>query len=80
MKTISQREMRNDCGAVLREVEAGESFTVTRRGVPVARLVPLDREPRGYRAPRRPAWFSVDELVDADVSVRVLVDEVREDR
>ena len=40
MKTISQREMRNDSGLVLREVEAGETFTVTRRGAPVAQIVP----------------------------------------
>lgn len=40
MSTISQRELRNDSGEVLRRVEAGESFTVTRRGVPVAVLVP----------------------------------------
>ncbi len=40
MSTISQRELRNDSGEVMRRVEAGESFTVTRRGVPVAMLVP----------------------------------------
>lgn len=38
--TISQRELRNDSGDVLRRVEAGEVVTVTRRGVPVADLVP----------------------------------------
>ncbi|HMR50026.1 MAG TPA: type II toxin-antitoxin system prevent-host-death family antitoxin [Arachnia sp.] len=80
MKTISQREMRNDSGAVLRAVDAGESFTVTRRGAPVARIVPIDQEQRGYRAPRRPAWFSVDELVDAEVSSAVLLDDIRADR
>lgn len=80
MKMISQREMRNDSGAVLREVEAGESFTVTRRGAAVARIVPLDQEQRGYRPPRRPAWFSVEELMDADVSSEELLDELREDR
>ena len=37
---ISQRELRNDSAAVLRRVEAGEAVTVTRRGVPVADLVP----------------------------------------
>ncbi len=40
MPTISQRELRNDSGEVMRRVLAGESFTVTRRGVPVADLVP----------------------------------------
>ncbi|WP_076465510.1 type II toxin-antitoxin system Phd/YefM family antitoxin [Actinomyces mediterranea] len=37
---ISQRELRNDSAAVLRRVEGGEDLTVTRRGVPVARLSP----------------------------------------
>ena len=40
--TISQRELRNDSGAIMRRVELGEAFTVTRNGVPVADLVPHD--------------------------------------
>lgn len=43
MTTISQRELRNDNATIVRRVEAGESFTVTRRGVPVADLVPHGR-------------------------------------
>lgn len=39
-KTISQRELRNDSGEVMRRVAAGESFVVTRRGIPVADLLP----------------------------------------
>jgi len=39
-RTIPQRELRNNIAAVLRAAEAGESFTVTVRGRPVARLVP----------------------------------------
>lgn len=41
VRSISQRELRNDNAAIIRAVESGESFTVTRRGVPVARLTPL---------------------------------------
>ena len=41
MRAISQRELRNDSGAVLREVQAGETVTVTRNGTPVAELRPL---------------------------------------
>jgi len=41
VKTISQRELRNDNAEVIRGVEQGETYTVTRRGVPIARLVPL---------------------------------------
>lgn len=39
-RTIPQRELRNNIGAVLRAAEAGASFTVTVRGRPVARVVP----------------------------------------
>ena len=38
---ISQRELRNDSAAVLREVQAGRRLTVTRNGVPVAELRPV---------------------------------------
>jgi len=40
-KIIPQRELRNNAGGVLRAAEAGETFTVTVRGRPVARLVPF---------------------------------------
>ena len=39
-RTISQRELRNDNAEIMRRVEAGESFTVTRNGKPIADLVP----------------------------------------
>jgi prevent-host-death family protein len=39
-QTIPQRELRNNISAVLRAAEAGETFTVTIRGRPVARVVP----------------------------------------
>ena len=35
---FTQRELRNDSGAILREVQAGEAVIVTRNGVPVAEL------------------------------------------
>ena len=38
---ITQRELRNDSGEIMRRVEAGEAFVVTRNGVPVGELVPL---------------------------------------
>jgi prevent-host-death family protein len=42
-RTISQRELRNDSGEILRAVENGESFIVTRNGVPLAELSPLKK-------------------------------------
>lgn len=44
MRTISQRELRNDNAEIMRAVEQGETFTVTRRGVPVARVTPVPIE------------------------------------
>jgi prevent-host-death family protein len=37
---IPQRELRNNNADILNRVEAGESFVVTRNGVPVADVVP----------------------------------------
>lgn len=44
-RTIPQRELRNNVGAVLREAEAGTTFTVTVRGRPVAQLGPAQAPP-----------------------------------
>ena len=41
MAEIAQRELRNDNAEVIRRVEAGETFIITRNGVPVAELRPL---------------------------------------
>jgi prevent-host-death family protein len=41
-RTIAQRDLRNDVASVLRDAEAGTTFTVTVRGRPVAQLGPLD--------------------------------------
>jgi prevent-host-death family protein len=38
--TIPQKELRNNVGEVLRRAEAGEEFTVTVAGRPVARVGP----------------------------------------
>ncbi|GID29322.1 type II toxin-antitoxin system Phd/YefM family antitoxin [Paractinoplanes brasiliensis] len=38
---ITQRELRNDAGAILRAVERGESCTITRNGTPIGCLIPL---------------------------------------
>lgn len=47
-QTIGQRELRNDNAEIMRRVEQGESFVVTRNGKPVADLIP-------HQAERRPS-------------------------
>ena len=38
-----ERELRNDSGKVMRGLDRGESFVVTRNGAPVGELIPLQR-------------------------------------
>jgi antitoxin (DNA-binding transcriptional repressor) of toxin-antitoxin stability system len=42
-KTITQRELRNRSGKIMRALDGGESFVVTRNGVAVGELRPLPR-------------------------------------
>ena len=42
-RMINQRQLRNESGAVMRALDCGESFVVTRNGVAVAELRPLER-------------------------------------
>lgn len=43
-REITQRELRNQSGEVMRALDRGESFVVTRNGVPVGELIPLRHE------------------------------------
>lgn len=40
-REISQRQLRNDSGEIMRALADGETFVVTRNGVAVGRLTPL---------------------------------------
>ena len=78
-RTISQRELRNQSAAVLREVQAWQILVVTRNGEPIAELRPI--RPRRYvpraiiadaatRAPRIDAArfrADVDAIIDQTV-------------
>jgi prevent-host-death family protein len=64
-REITQRELRNDSGEIMRGVERGESFTITRNGTPVGRLIPLRR--RAF-VPRQEvlAAFATAQAVDGE--------------
>jgi len=79
-RRVSQRELRNDSGRIMRGLDAGKSFVVTRNGVPVGELVPL--RPRTFvsadaahaafaRAPKidqRRFRREVDAILDQDAT------------
>jgi prevent-host-death family protein len=56
MAVIAQKELRNDVGAVLRRVEAGETLTVTVAGRVVAELRPVHKKQWVSGAALRQVW------------------------
>ncbi|GAA4698705.1 hypothetical protein GCM10023349_13640 [Nocardioides conyzicola] len=83
VETVSHRELRNRSGEVLRAVEAGESFTITNAGVPVARLVPVSDptpELRRVRPARRQGGFSDLPRVELKGTVQGELDALRDER
>jgi antitoxin (DNA-binding transcriptional repressor) of toxin-antitoxin stability system len=43
-RQVTQRQLRNESGKIMRALDRGESFVVTRNGVPVGELQPLKRQ------------------------------------
>lgn len=64
-QVITQRELRNDSGEIMRRLDEGETFIVTRSGVPVAELTPLRRH-RFVSAASVVALFRNAPALDAD--------------
>lgn len=42
-RSITQRELRNESGEIMRALDRGDAFTITRNGVPVGVLAPPPR-------------------------------------
>jgi prevent-host-death family protein len=76
-RTITQRELRNESGRILREVEAGRTVIVSRNGTPVGELRPIrrrrfvpraviaDAATKAVRIDARRFRADLDEVVDA---------------
>ncbi len=85
VESLSQRELRNESGRVLRLVGEGQSFVLTNRGVPVGRIVPLDAPaaalPIVRAAKRVGGWAALrPQPTETDRPMSHIVDELREDR
>lgn len=61
-REITQRELRNDSGTIMRAVEQGETFTITRNGTPIARVIPLRRRTFVPRAEVMAAFATAPEV------------------
>jgi prevent-host-death family protein len=85
VESLSQRELRNESGRVLRAVGEGRSFVLTNRGVAVGRLVPLDAPaptlPIARPAKRVGGWAALTPRPsDGDRPMDRILDALREDR
>ncbi len=85
VESLSQRELRNESGRVLRLVGEGQSFVLTNRGVPVGRIVPLDAPaatlPIARAAKRVGGWAALKpESTERDRPMSDIIDDLREDR
>jgi prevent-host-death family protein len=64
-REITQRELRNESGEIMRALDRGETFVVTRNGVPVGELTPL-RQRRFVGAEAAAALFAAAPIVDGE--------------
>ena len=64
-RSITQRELRNSSGEIMRDLDRGESFLVTRNGVPVGELTPV-RSRQFVAARTALAVFSGAPAIDPD--------------
>lgn len=84
-ESLSQRELRNESGRVLRAVSEGHSFVLTNSGVPVGRIVPLDAPPSALKitrpARREGGWAALAiERKALEQSLPEILDDMRGDR
>ena len=85
MQTISQRHLRNDNAEVIRAVESGESFVVTKNGSPVAVVQPVSESnltsgpPLSQAAVRRVSYVDWPRI-RASVSSEQVLAELRDER
>lgn len=62
-REITQRELRNESGEIMRALDRGETFVVTRNGVSVGELTPL-RQRRFVSADAAVALFAGAPTID----------------
>lgn len=81
-RTIAHRELRNNSSAILREVQSGETFTITNHGEVVAVLTPADSAPASAPRVRRAikGRFADVVSVQLDHPIQQTLDDLRGDR
>ena len=80
MKSVGSYEAKTHLPRLLSQVEKGETITITRRGKPIARIVPATEETRSVAALVEEMLAYRDEhgpVLGNDLTVRGLIEEGR---
>jgi prevent-host-death family protein len=75
-KKVSAFDAKTHLSSLIREVEDGQSFTITRRGSPVARLEPMKRQ-GGDVSDLLARFQALRQRVKGEGDIRELIDEGR---
>jgi prevent-host-death family protein len=81
MKTVSAYEAKTHVSQLLEDVAAGETITITKHGVPVARLIPVIEKNRADAAKAIEDWIAYREehniTLGEGLTIRDLIEEGR---
>lgn len=77
MRTVGAYEAKTHLPRLLDDVANGESITITKHGVPVARLVPPEVQQRDVREVIAEMLEFQKEHTLGDITIRELIDEGR---
>ena len=80
MKYVGSYEAKTHLPRLLSQVEKGETITITRRGKPIARIVPAEAETRSVAAVVEEMLAYRDQhgpALGTDLTVRELIEEGR---
>ena len=80
MITVSTMEVRNGIGDILNRVALrGDEYLVTRKGKPLAVMMPVEKAESIRRAARLRLndWLSIPSLLDTDAEAMALANEAR---
>jgi len=75
-KQVSAFDAKTHLSSLIREVEGGQSFTITRRGSPVARLEPIHDQGGDVRD-LLARFRAVRQRIKGDINIRELIDDGR---
>jgi prevent-host-death family protein len=77
---VSTFEAKTHLSRLLQEVEKGRTITITRRGKPIARLVPIDGLPQLKADALVEKFRAIRESVGGKIDVVALVRQMRDSR